>query len=69
VTYGGDLAAGQVLVLNGRARTALLQGTSTVHVALTERNWFALEPGDTEVQFSTADNLGGVFFSHRDAWW
>jgi len=69
VTYGGDLAAGQILVLDGRGRTALLQGVSTVHVALSERNWFALDPGATEVQFSTADNQGGMFFAHRDSWW
>jgi len=69
VTYGGDLAAGQILIVEGRSRTALLQGTSTVHASLTERNWFSLPPGVSEVQFSTADNSGAVFFTHRDAWW
>lgn len=69
LTYGGDLAAGQLLIVEGRARTALLQGTSTVHASLTERNWFALDPGVNELQFSTADNSGAVFFAHRDAWW
>lgn len=69
LTYGGDLAAGQLLTIDGRARTVLLQGTSTVHTTMAERNWFALPPGDTEVQFSTADNQGALLFAHRDAWW
>lgn len=69
VTYSQQLAAGELLELDGRARTALLQGSATVHVALSERRWFALDPGETEIQFSTADNQGALFFSWRDAWW
>jgi hypothetical protein len=67
--YYGALAAGQFLLIDTRARTALLNGTVSRR-GLMSGDWFLLPPGDSELAFDAADyNIDAhLLVQWRDAW-
>jgi hypothetical protein len=67
--YHGALAAGQFLVLDTKARTALLNGTVSRR-GLVSGDWFLLPPGGGEVAFAAADYSpdARLEVAWRDAW-
>lgn len=69
LTFVETIAAGAQLVLDGRNRIALLNGTAS-RAPAAGSVWFEIPPGGGEVRFTTADAPnGGVLMTWRDAWW
>lgn len=63
-----DLLAGQELVIDTANRTVLL-GTSSRRSSLTfDSEWFAINPGTTDVSFIADDGIGTAQVFWRDAW-
>lgn len=67
--YYGTLAADQFLVINTRARTALLNGTVSRR-GLVSGDWFLIPPGDSEIAFTAVDynTSARLTVQWRDAW-
>jgi hypothetical protein len=69
LAFTEPIAAGAQLVLDGRNRIALLNGTAT-RAPLAGSVWWEIPPGGGEVRFSTSDAPNGaLLMSWRDAWW
>jgi hypothetical protein len=67
--YHGTLLSGQSLVLNTRARTALLNGVVSRR-GLVSGDWFLIPPGVSEIAFSAVDynTEARLTVEWRDAW-
>ena len=65
---GADLASGETLVLDGQAKTALLNGTASRYSWLSNPQWFTLEPGANNLQFTAASGTGTCDIRYRSAY-
>ncbi len=62
---GANLAAGETLVLDSVSKTALLNGTASRYSWLSNPQWFTLEPGANNLQFSAASGTGSCDVRYR----
>lgn len=65
----GTIAAGETLVIDSGARTALLNGTSSRYSWIdTTAKWWDLAPGANSLRFTGASGSGTATFTWRSAW-
>lgn len=64
-----NVAAGETLVLDLDKRTVLLNGTASRYSSLaTGSAWWVLRPGDNQIKFTSASNVGTLEVRGRSAW-
>ena len=65
-----DLAAGEYLILDSRARTVMLNGTASRYSTLTdESRWWRLQPGPNEITFRAATATAATMsLTWRSSW-
>lgn len=66
--FTGEIAAGEFLVVDSKAKSALLNGTSSRYSWLTKTQWFDLSAGDSQINYRAASGSGAMSWSWRDAW-
>lgn len=69
LSFSGSLAAGETLVVDGEARTVLLNGTASRYSWLVAGSaWFTLDPGPNVLRLGGASGAGSVAVTYRPAW-
>lgn len=68
ILSGANLAAGETLVVDSKARTVLLNGTASRYLWLAAASqWFDLDPGANSVNLTGASGAGNVSIAWRAA--
>ncbi len=65
ITY--TLGSGEYLEIDFRAKTVMLNGTASRYSAKSG-TWWALKPGNNEIDFTVGSGSGSGTLTHRDAW-
>lgn len=69
LSFTGELAAGETLLVDTDTRTVLLNGTSSRYSWLaTQSRWFDLPPGNTTLQFVAVAGTGQATITYRSAY-